>query len=162
MFGVKAHAALDKTLNLSKSIDADGMISTELAYIEQAGKIVDRAMQVGRLGIATGARECDVGATVLHALSAAGVPEFPGSAGNPQTMPVGSPANAPHIKWTDAVYKTGCQTNFETGAALSDPASNFKTERCFSICLAVGIHTVVSTQYWPTFFRRLGSKLLAE
>jgi Xaa-Pro aminopeptidase len=87
----------------------------ELAYMEQAGKIVARAMQAGRLEIAPGARECDVGAAVLSALIK-GTPEFPGSPGGNPTMPVGTPANAPHIKWTDARYKMGCQTNFEIGA----------------------------------------------
>lgn len=123
MFGVKAHAALADGLDLSKSVDADGMVSklktvkspAELAYLEQAGKIVDRALQVGRLNIAVGARQCDVGAAVLHAL-ASGTPEFPGSPCRNPTMPVGSPASAPHIKWTDERYKMGCQTNFEMGA----------------------------------------------
>lgn len=123
LFGVKAHAALASKLDLSKSIDADGLISNlkmikspaEISYMEQAGKIVDRAMQMGRLMISVGARECDVGAAVQHALSC-GTPEFPGSPGRPPAMPVGSPATAPHIKWTDARYKMGCQTNFEMGA----------------------------------------------
>ncbi|KGT72917.1 hypothetical protein MA20_47455 [Bradyrhizobium japonicum] len=124
LFGVKAHAALSKHLDLSKSIDADGMIAmqkavkspAELAYMEQAGKIVDKAFQAGRLAIAVGARECDVAAAVNHALSA-GTPEFPGGGNRfPLTMPVGSPANAPHIKWSDGRYKMDCQTNFEIGA----------------------------------------------
>lgn len=122
-FGAKAHAALGKSLDLSKSIDADGMISklkalkspAELAYMEQAGKIADKAMQIGRLEIAVGARECDVAAAVTHAL-VSGTPEFPGGPARFPTMPVGSPANAPHIKWSDGVYKKGCQTNFELGA----------------------------------------------
>ncbi|TYO63021.1 M24 family metallopeptidase [Bradyrhizobium hipponense] len=123
MFGVKAHAALASNLDLSKSVDADGMISkqktikspAELAYMEQAGKIVDRAMQVGRLEIAVGARECDVGAAIMNALCK-GTPEFPGGVCRFPTMPVGSPATAPHLKWSDASYKIGCQTNFEMGA----------------------------------------------
>lgn len=124
MFGVKAHAALSNSLDLSKSIDADGLVSklkavkslAEIACIEQAGKIVQKAMQVGRLGISVGARECDVAADVTHALIS-GTPEIPGGPSrNPIMMPVGSPANAPHIRWTDASYKMGCQTNFELGA----------------------------------------------
>lgn len=124
LFGVKAHAALSNSLDLSQSVDADGMISelkaikspAELAYMEQAGKIADRAVQVGRLAIAAGARECDVAAAVTHALCA-GTPEFPGGANRyPLTMPVGTPANAPHLKWSDGHYKAGCQTNFEIGA----------------------------------------------
>ncbi|WP_160300744.1 M24 family metallopeptidase [Bradyrhizobium japonicum] len=122
MFGVKAHAALANNLDLSKAIGADGLISSlkkvkseaELTYLEQAGKIADRAMEVGRQAIAIGVRECDVGGAVLQALSS-GTPEIPGSPGRPPTMPVGSPASAPHIEWTEARYKMGCQTNFEIG-----------------------------------------------
>lgn len=123
IYGVKAHAALGNSLDLSKSIDADGMISklkllkspAELVYMEQAGKIADRAMQVGRLGSAAGARECDVAAAVMHALCA-GTPEFPGGPSRIPTMPTGSPATAPHIKWSDGRYAMGCQINFELGA----------------------------------------------
>lgn len=125
IYGVKAHAALAKSLDLSKSNDADGMISklkllkspAELAYIEQAGKIADRAMQLGRLGVAAGARQCDVAATITHALIS-GTPEFPGGPSRIlfPTMPVGSPATAPHVKWSDGRYAMGCQTNFEIGA----------------------------------------------
>lgn len=125
MLGVKAYADLTKNLDLSRSIDADGLVSklkavkspAELAYIEQAGKIADRAMQIGRLGITVGARECDVGAAVVHAL-AAGTPEFPGGASrSPPSMPTGRPGwCAPHLKWSDARYEMGSQTNFEIGA----------------------------------------------
>ncbi|RWI99672.1 Xaa-Pro peptidase family protein [Mesorhizobium sp.] len=123
-FGVKDHTALANSLDLSRAIDADGMLSklqavkspAELAYMEQAGKIVDRAMQVARLEVAAGARECDVGAAIASAVIK-GTPDIPGGPcyGSP-TMPVGSPANAPHLKWSDASYKMGCQTNFELGA----------------------------------------------
>ncbi|MCK1306752.1 Xaa-Pro peptidase family protein [Bradyrhizobium sp. 45] len=123
-FGVKAQASLAKNLDLSKSIDADGLIfklkllksPAEIAYMEQAGKIVDRAMRVARLGVAPGARECDVAAAIMHALCT-GTPEFPGHASRIYpTMPTGRPATAPHLKWTDGSYATNCQTNFELGA----------------------------------------------
>lgn len=124
IYGVKPHAALGKSLDLSKSIDADGMVSklkvlkspAELAYMEQAGKIVDRAIQVAHLEVAAGARQCDVAAAIMHALCT-GTPDFPGGPSRfPPTMPTGSPATAPHIKWSDARYAMGCQTNFELGA----------------------------------------------
>ncbi|MCK1753998.1 M24 family metallopeptidase [Bradyrhizobium sp. 137] len=123
-FGVKAHANLAKSLDLSKSIDADGIISklklvkspAEIAYMEQAGKIVDRAMRIARLSVAAGARECDVAAAIMHALCT-GTPEAPGHASRIYpTMPTGRPATAPHLKWTDASYAMHCQTNFELGA----------------------------------------------
>lgn len=125
MLGVKGYAALSKSLGLSEFIDADGLVSTlkaikspaELTYMEQAGKIVDRAMKVAQVQIAVGARECDVAAAVQHALSS-GTPEFPGGPGHVvmPSMAVGSPANQCHSKWGDGVYKMGCQTNFEMGA----------------------------------------------
>lgn len=122
-YGVKAQATLAKSLDLSKSVDADGVISklkllksaAEIAYMEQAGKIVDRAMRVAQLGVAPGARECDVAAAIVQALCA-GTPEFPGSPSRFPTMPTGRPATAPHIKWSDARYAVGSQTNFELGA----------------------------------------------
>ncbi|UPJ94882.1 Xaa-Pro peptidase family protein [Bradyrhizobium sp. 172] len=123
-FGVKAQTTLAQNLDLSESIDADGLISTlkllkspaEIAYMEQAGKIVDRAMRVARLGVAPGARECDVAAAVMHALCT-GTPKFPGHASRIYpTMPTGRPATAPHLKWSDASYAMNCQTNFELGA----------------------------------------------
>ncbi|MES0126447.1 Xaa-Pro peptidase family protein [Mesorhizobium sp. C420B] len=124
VLGVKGHAVLSKSLGVSEFIDADGIVAAlksikspaELTYMEQAGKIVDRAMQVGRLAISVGARECDVGAAVNHALYT-GTPEFGGwTSRSPISMNVGSPANAVHLTWTDGRYKMGCQTNFELGA----------------------------------------------
>ncbi|BCG76138.1 creatinase [Mesorhizobium sp. 113-1-2] len=124
MLGVKGHAALSKGLGMADFIDGDGIVSglkgikssAELIYMEQAGEIVDRAMEVGRLAIAVGARECDVGAAVSHALYT-GMPEFGGwNSRSTISMNVGSPANAVHLTWTDERYKMGCQTNFEIAA----------------------------------------------
>lgn len=122
-YGVKAQAALAQSLELSQRLDADGVISklkllkspAEIVYMEQAGKIVDRAMQVAQLGVAQGARECDVAAAITHALCT-GTPEIPGGPARFPTMPTGRPATAPHTKWSDARYAMGCQTNFELGA----------------------------------------------
>ena len=123
MLGVKAHAALATHLDLANVVDADGMVTrlqrvkspAELVFMEQAGKIADRALQAGRLEITVGARECDVAAAVQSALIK-GTPEFPGGPcyGSP-TITVGSPP-APHLKWSDGSYKLGSQTNFEIGA----------------------------------------------
>lgn len=121
---MKSYKALLDGFGVTSFIDGDGLVNrlkavkspAELAYIEQAGKIADRALLAGRLAITEGVRGCDVAAAVSHALCA-GTPEFGGGASRvPSSMPVGSPSNAPHIKWTDERYKTGCQTNFEVGA----------------------------------------------
>ncbi|RWH97202.1 MAG: M24 family metallopeptidase [Mesorhizobium sp.] len=125
MLGVKGHAALCKTLGRSDLVDADGLVSqlkaikspAEIIYMEQAGKIVEKAMKVAQLEIGVGARECDVAAAVQHALTS-GTAEFPGGAshiGLP-AMATGKLANQCHSRWGDGRYKLGTQTNFEMGA----------------------------------------------
>ncbi|RWK76736.1 Xaa-Pro peptidase family protein [Mesorhizobium sp.] len=123
--GVKDYAVLSKTLGVGKFIDADGLVSSfkaikspaEIKYMEQAGKIADRAMLEAKKLIAVGVRECDVAAAVQHALTS-GTPEIPGGHG-PISMPnmaIGWPANMCHSKWGDGAYKMNSQTNFEIGA----------------------------------------------
>ena len=121
-FGVKEHAELLRHLKLDAFLDGDGLVSrlkrhksaAELRYIEEAGTIVDRAMTEGVAKIAVGVREADVAATILHALTA-GTEAVPGGPGRMPTMPVAPMATAPHLKWSDARYKAGSQTNFEIG-----------------------------------------------
>lgn len=87
----------------------------EIAYMRQAAKIVDSAVQAGAARIAVGVRECDVAATVMEHL-ASGSAQCGGGPSVPVTMPVTPWAAAPHIKWTDRPYERGRQTNFEVGA----------------------------------------------
>jgi len=87
----------------------------EIAYMRQAARIVDRAVQAGADKIAVGVRECDVGATIMQHL-AEGTADCGGGPPNPPTMPVTPWSQAPHIKWTDRKYDKGRQTNFEVGA----------------------------------------------
>ncbi len=122
-FGVKQHAELGAGLGTASLVDADGLVSVlkktksdrELAYQEEAARIVDRAMLDGMAAIRTGARECDVAATIMQRLCA-GTQEVPGGPTKTPTMPVAPVANAPHLKWTDGSYRGGLQTNFELGA----------------------------------------------
>jgi len=122
-FGVKEHATLLHHLKIESFLDADGLVSKmkriksdqELKYINEAAKVVDRAMLRGVETIGVGVRQADVGATVMEALCA-GTPEIPGSPGRPPTMAPQAPlANAPHLKWSDGPYVEGMQTNFEMG-----------------------------------------------
>ncbi|MFK4380963.1 aminopeptidase P family N-terminal domain-containing protein [Bradyrhizobium sp. USDA 223] len=124
IYVVNAHTAPSTSLDLPKSIDAGGRISNlklrkspgELGYMEQAEKIVDRAMQLGQLQISLDARECDIAAAVTHALCA-GKPEAPGGASRIlPTMSIRRPVTAPHSKWSDGCYAMDCQTNCELGA----------------------------------------------
>ena len=122
-YGIKAHTELGKVLDMEHAVDADRMVSrlkllkssSELEYMEQAGRIADHALMAGQLAIMVGARECDVAAAVMSALCS-GTPELSGGPPRPPTMPVGRIATAPHLKWTDARYVEGSQTNFEIGA----------------------------------------------
>jgi ectoine hydrolase len=91
----------------------------ELAYITEAAAIVDQAMLAGVDKIGVGVRQSDVAATIMSNLIA-GTETIPGgpSFSTPWMTvgPVGGFANAPHLKWTDEVYKAGQQTNLELGA----------------------------------------------
>jgi Xaa-Pro dipeptidase len=89
----------------------------EIAYMRQAGRIVDKALLAGAERIAVGVRECDVAATVMANL-AEGLPDCGGDASAFVTMPVTPWAAAPHIKWTDRPYAKGRQTNFEIAGAV--------------------------------------------
>jgi ectoine hydrolase len=138
--------ALLKELGLDKPADADGWLNSaravkspaELKYMTEAGLIVDHAVSAGIAEIRVGARECDIGATILQKL-AAGLPTAPG--GSPHssvTMPVGRISNAPHLKWSDAVYAKDSQTNFEVGA--------FRHRYCTALSRTVVLGTPTARQ----------------
>lgn len=121
---VDNYTALLDELGIDRPVEATGWLnaaravksSAELRYMSEAATIVDHALSCGIAEIRVGARECDVGATILGKL-AAGTPEAPG--GSPRTsvtMPVGQIANAPHLAWSDGRYAPDSQTNFEVGA----------------------------------------------
>lgn len=87
----------------------------ELAYMEQAGKMADAAMQVAAEKSAVGVRECDVAAE-LTAAQIRGFPEFGGSRPKTAHMPTGTPrVAAAHLTWTDAKLTPGAVTNVELG-----------------------------------------------
>ena len=118
------HRALVKALGGRDLVDASGVVTkarikkspAELDYMRQAAAIVDRALQNGIAMIAEGVRQCDVAARITHDLIA-GTPDCGGGPTVPVTMPTGpGVAQAPHLKWTDAPFKSGDQTHFEVGA----------------------------------------------
>lgn len=122
--GVADYRKLVAALGREELIDGTGLVSkckrvksdAELAYITEAGAIVDEAMLAGIDKIAVGVRQSDVAAAITAKL-VAGTDTIPGGAPkNFPTMPTGTLANAPHLRWTDDVYSAGQQTNFEIGA----------------------------------------------
>ena len=122
VFSYRDHLALADTLDGESVVDGSGLVETskkkksnaELDYMRQAAVIVDNALQKGIAQIAEGVRECDVAATILHQLTA-GTAQCGGGPTKPPTMGVGTRAAAPHLKWTDAPYAAGAQTDFEIG-----------------------------------------------
>ena len=123
-FSFGDHQALTKALGERRLVDASTIVTqarikkspAELACMRQAAAIVDAALQNGIAQIAEGVRQCDVAARITHDLIA-GTPECGGDAPHAVTMPTGpGVAQAPHLKWTDAPYRPGDQTDFETGA----------------------------------------------
>ena len=122
--GVDAHTALVEGLGDAVLTNADGWLSdiravkspAELARMSEAARIGEHALLAGIERIAVGVAESEVGATIVGKLCS-GLPGVPGSAPIAAvTMPVTPFANAPHLNWSDRVYKRGSQTNFELGA----------------------------------------------
>ena len=123
-FSFKDHQNLLGAIGDRRLVDGTGVVETakirksagELGYMRQAGAIVDQALQAGIAEIAEGVRECDVAATITRHLIS-GTPECGGGPSNkPVTMGAGHRVAAPHLKWTDARYAAGAQTDFEVGA----------------------------------------------
>mgnify|MGYP001238479939 FL=1 len=118
------HQALVRVLGDRELVDGSRVVTqararksdAELGYMRQSAAIVDRALQNGIDLIAEGVRQCDVAARITHDLIA-GTPECGGGPNRPVTMPTGpGVAQAPHLKWTDAPFRQGDQTDFETAA----------------------------------------------
>lgn len=123
VFSHRDHLALAAALDGESVVDGSGVIenikrkksAAEVVYMRQAARIVDNALNKGIQQIAVGVRECDVAATIMHQLTS-GTDGVGGGPTKPVTMGVGSRAAAPHLKWTDAPYVNGSQTDFEVGA----------------------------------------------
>lgn len=79
----------------------------EIAYIKQASKISEKAMQVAFDSINEGARECDVVAGIAHA-QISGLEDFGGDyPAIIPLMPTGEKTSACHLTWTDGRLKQG-------------------------------------------------------
>jgi len=123
-FSYRDHQALSAALGGREMVDGTMLMrrvkvrksAAELACMRLAGRIADQALAAGIARIAEGVRQCDVAAEI-HRHLIAGTPEGGGGPHKPVTMPTGpGVAQAPHLKWTDAPYRRGDQTDFEVGA----------------------------------------------
>ncbi|RUV68590.1 M24 family metallopeptidase [Mesorhizobium sp. M5C.F.Cr.IN.023.01.1.1] len=88
--------------------------AAEIKYIQDAARIVDRALTAGADKIAVGVRECDVAATAMECL----IRGTSGVGGGPAEviMSVTPWSQAPHLRWTDRPYERQRQTNLEIAA----------------------------------------------
>lgn len=125
-FSYRGHQALSAALGGREMADGTALMQrvkirkspAELACMRQAGRIADKAFASALDKLAEGVRQCDVAAVIHHDL-VAGTPQGGGGPHKPVTMPTGpGVAQAPHLKWTNAPYRKGDQTDFEIGATV--------------------------------------------
>jgi ectoine hydrolase len=124
-FAVQSHDALKKGLPEGKFEDASLLVNwvrvvkspQEIEYIAQAGKIMDRVMDVAVGMIRPGVRQCDAVAAIYSA-QISGTKEFGGDypAFVPM-LPTGRGTSSPHLTWPDEPYRMGEATILELGAA---------------------------------------------
>ncbi|MEN1967483.1 M24 family metallopeptidase [Lentibacillus sp. N15] len=79
----------------------------EIAYMKQAGKIAEKAMQTAFDKLNEGVRECDVVAGIAHA-QISGLEDFGGDyPAIVPLLPTGEKTSACHLTWTDERFKQG-------------------------------------------------------
>ena len=89
---------------------------TELRYMSQAARIMERVMAVAIEVVEPGARQCDAVAKIYQA-QIAGTPEFGGDyAAFVPMLPTGVGTSTPHLTWSDAKFVKGEATILELGA----------------------------------------------
>ena len=77
----------------------------EIAFMREAARIVERAMQVALDAVAPGVRQCDAVAAIYHALvsgTADAGGDYPAIA---PLLPTGVKSTAPHLTWSDDPYR---------------------------------------------------------
>lgn len=112
-FTAQAYLELKKSLPNAKLKNANLLVNwvrliksdNEIAYMKQAGKIVENAMCAAMDSIKPGVRQCDVAAKVLHA-QMAGTDEFGGDYASVfPVMASGIGTTAAHMSWSDEEYQ---------------------------------------------------------
>jgi ectoine hydrolase len=122
-FSARCYTELVNRLPEAEFVDASLLVNwvrivkspREIAYMRQAGKIVEQAMNVAIAMIEPGVRQCDVAAAVYHA-AVSGTAEYGGDMPEGPWMPAGARTSAPHLTWTDEPYRAGEATNLELNA----------------------------------------------
>ena len=120
-FTPAAQAALERGLPDATFVDANLLVNwlravkspQELAYMEQAARIVERVMRVATETIAPGVRQCDAVAAI-YAAQMRGTEEYGGDYPSfVPLLPTGSGTSTPHLTWTDERFVIGEATILE-------------------------------------------------
>lgn len=120
-FSAYAYQRLTRALPTASFVDATLLVNwvrlikseQEIAYIQQAGQIVTRAMNTALEVIRPGVRESDAAAEIFRA-QIQGTDEFSGD--YPAIVPLipsGVRTSAAHLTWTDRRYEVGDAVNIE-------------------------------------------------
>ena len=123
-FTARCQQELTKSLSKSKFTDGNLLVNwvrlvkseQEIAYMKQAGKIMEKVMQTAIEVVAPGVRECDAVASIYQA-QIAGTAEFGGDyTAIVPMMPSGEKTSTPHLTWTDEPYGDELAVNLELAA----------------------------------------------
>jgi ectoine utilization protein EutD len=123
-FSPAAYESLKRNLPNARWVDANLLVNwvravkspAEIAYMQQAARIMDRLMQVAVAAVEPGVRQCDAVADIYRA-QIAGTPEFGGDyASFVPMLPTGPGTSTPHLTWSDAKFVKGEATILELGA----------------------------------------------
>ena len=123
-FSARGFVELQKDLPRADFKDANLMVSwvrvvksqREIAFMQQAGKIVERVMQTAIDTVAPGVRECDAVAEIYRA-QIRGTGAFGGDyPAIVPMMPTGEKTSTPHLTWTDEPYRSEVAVNLELAA----------------------------------------------
>jgi ectoine hydrolase len=119
-----AYETLKANLPNAKWVNANLLVNwvraikspTELRYMSQAARIMERMMAVAVEAVEPGERQCDAAAKIYQA-QIAGTPEFGGDyAAFVPMLPTGIGTSTPHLTWSDARFVKGEATILELGA----------------------------------------------
>lgn len=120
-YTARSHSELTRALPNARFKDAELLVNwvrivkspQEIAYMKEAGQIVERMLARAVEVIAPGVRECDVVAALYQA-QMSGTPEFGGVySTSPMNFCPDDRAGEPHAVWSDRPLRTGVPINLE-------------------------------------------------
>jgi ectoine hydrolase len=123
-FSARSYIELQNDLPDARFKDGNLLVSwvrlvkspAEIAYMKQAGRIVEQVMQTAIDTVAPGVRECDAVAEIVRA-QIKGTEEFGGDyTAIVPMMPTGEKTATPHLTWTDEPYQNETAVNLELAA----------------------------------------------